>query len=134
MALAGFPDLTIQLDGADTNLDDISAYVTTINGWKKSQIVEEITAAGDADEVWATVGINKVDPIVLTGPYDNSDPSLWFQCEDDTTWEVIRTLQFVFLAGDTQNVETYISSFEVNPARGALHAVVVTLQPTGDVT
>ena len=134
MAFAGFPDLVVELDGADTALDDISAYVTTINGWKKSQIVEEITAAGDADERWATVGINRVDPIVLTGPYDTADPSLWFQCEDDATWEVIRTIQFTFLGADIQKVETYIASFEVNPARGALHAVVVTLQPTGDVT
>jgi len=134
MALAGFPDLVISLDGADGNLDDISATVTTINGWTKEQILEEITAAGDADEVWATVGFNRAEPVVLTGPYQNADPSLWFQCEDDATWEVARTLRMLFLGGDTQNIETYIRTFSVNPARGTLHAVVVTLQPFGDVT
>lgn len=134
MAYAGFPDLIVSLDGSDTTLDPISSTVTTINGWKKSQIVEEVTAAGNANEAWAVVGINKVDPIVLTGPYNNDDPSLWFQCQNDTLWGVIRTIQFEFEAADTQKIESYIVSFEVNPERSKLHAVVVTLQPTGAVT
>lgn len=134
MALAGFPDLVILLDDEALNHDDVSSTVTTINGWKKSQIVEQVDAAGDVDERWATVGINKVDPIVLAGPYDNTDPGLWNSVQDDTTWETARELSLTFLGGDTQKIDCYIESVEVNPERGKFHQVVVTLQPTGDVT
>lgn len=135
MALKGFANLKIELDDETPALKNISAYVTTINGWTKKQIMEELTAAGDADERWGVVGINSVDPIVLTGPYDDSADGL----HDVTkiTWSQIRTLTLTFdMAGaaDVQNVETYIESVSVNPERGKLHAVVVTLQPTGAVT
>jgi len=135
MALKGFPNLKIEIDDEVPALNDVSAYVTTINGWTKEQFLEELTSAGNADERWGCVGFNKVDPVVLTGPYDNAADSLW----DVTriTWATARTLTLTFdMAGaaDVQSVETYIRSMSINPERGKLHAVVVTLQPTGAVT
>jgi hypothetical protein len=135
MALKGFANLKIQLDDETPALKDISAYVTTINGWTKEQLLEELTSAGDADERWGCVGIGKVEPVVLTGPYDNAADSLWDVTH--TTWTQIRTLTITFdMAGaaDVQSIETYIRSVDIKPERGKLHAVVVTLQPTGAVT
>jgi len=135
MALKGFPNLKIQLDDETPALKNISAYVTTVNGWTKKQVLEELTAAGDADERWGVVGLSGAEKVVLTGPYDNTADSLW-DCVR-ITWTTARTLQFTFdMAGaaDVQNIETYIESLSINPERGKLHAVVVTLQPTGAVT
>ncbi len=134
MPLEGFPDLVIDFDDEVPVLQDISAYVTTINGWTKEQILEELTAAGDVDERWAVVGLNRVEPIVLTGPYDDAANGL-YDCVK-TNPHLIRTIQFTFDVGvaDVQKIESYIRSVSVNPARGAFHAVVVTLQPTGAVT
>lgn len=134
MTLKGFANLKIELDDEVPALQDISAYVTTVNGWTKEQILEELTSAGDADERWGCVGVGRVEPVVLTGPYDNTADGLW----DVTriTWATARTLQFTFDmvgAADVQHIETYIKSVSINPERGKLHAVVVTLQPTGPV-
>lgn len=130
MATYGFPSLTINLDDEGGDLRDISAFVTHVNGWKKSQILEELTGAGDDDERWGIVGVNLVDPVVLTGPYDDAANSL-YDCVM-LQWVVARTLRFTFDAA--QNVETYIESVEIKGERGKLNSVIVTLQPTGDVT
>lgn len=130
MATYGFPSLTINLDDEGGDLRDISAFVTHVNGWKKSQILEELTGAGDDDERWGVVGVNMVDPVVLTGPYDDAANSL-YDCVM-LQWVVARTLRFTFDAA--QNVETYIESVEIKGERGKLNSVIVTLQPTGDVT
>lgn len=134
MAIFGFPHLTIDLDDELGTVRDISAYVTHINGWTKAQILEELTAAGDDDERWATVGMNFVDPVVLTGPYDDAANSL-YDCSW-IAWETARTLHLFFDDGgaDTQFVETYIESVEIKVERGKLDSVIVTLQPTGAVT
>jgi len=135
MAFAGYPALKIELDDEVPALKDISTYVTSVNGWTKAQILEEVTGAGDDDERWACVGLGKVEPIILTGPYENTADGLW----DVTaiTWTEARTLQFTFDmpgAADVQQVETYIQDVSINPERGKLHAVQVTLQPTGAVS
>ena len=132
MTLYGFPALTISLDDETPALKDISPFVTTINGWTKEQILEEITAAGNADEVWAVVGLNRVDPVVLGGPYDSVADGLVDVVS--ITWSMIRTLTLAFGGADTQSVEVYIRKTTNKPERGKLHAFEVELQPTGAVT
>ncbi len=136
MALKGFPNLKIELDdNTGAALQDISAYVTTINGYTPEQILEEITAAGDADERWAVVGFNRLEPIVLTGPYDNTADGLWDVTRD--TPATARRIKFTFDmpgAADTKQIATFIRSQKIGMERASLHAVEVTLQPTGAVT
>ena len=136
MARYGFPALRIVLEDEVAGDNNISAYVTTINGWKKSQAVEELTAAGDVNERWITVGINMADPVVLTGPYDDAADGLVDTTEDPAFWGTIRTLTLTLDmvgAADIQTVECYIESVENKPERGKFHAYTVTLQPTGNV-
>ena len=135
MALKGFPNLKIEIDGEVPALNDVSVYVTAINGWTKEQILEELTSAGDSDERWGVVGLDRVEPITLTGPYDNTASGFYDSVK--ITWTTARTLKLTFdMAGaaDVQQVETYIRSVSVKPERGKLHAVECVLQPTGAVT
>ncbi len=134
MAIHGFPNLTITLDDETGGAQDISAYVTHINGFAKEQILEELTAAGDDDERWINVGIDFAEPVVLTGPFDDAADSLYDVVA--IQWATARTLTFNFDGGggDTQNVETYIESVETIVESGKLNSVVATLQPTGAVT
>ena len=137
MARYGYPKLNIVLEDEVGGDNDVSLYVTSINGWKKSQAIEELTAAGDVNERWITVGINGVDPVVLTGPEDNAADGLVDTTQDPACWSTIRTLTLTFDAGDdadVQTVECYIESVDVKIERGKLHAYAVTLQPTGAVT
>ncbi len=136
MATFGFPALKIELDdNTGAAFQDISAYVTTINGYTPEQILEDISAAGDDDERWAVVGFNRLEPIVLTGPYDNTADGLWDVTRD--TLATARRIKFTFDmpgAADTKQVATFIRSSSYKPERAKLHAVEVTLQPTGAVT
>lgn len=136
MTRFGFADLTIELDTTEGGaLGDISAYVTTINGWTRDRILQEITAAGDANDRWADVGVLMKEEVVLTGPYDDTAGGLVAitkGAEGET-----RTLQLTFdgaTAADVETVECIIKRCRRTPSRGALHGYEVTLRPTGAIT
>lgn len=138
MATFGYPELKIELDiSTGGSLGNMSAYVTEISGWSKEALVEEITAAGDAVDRWASVGIVKKGEIVLTGPYDNTADKLVVSTRDAGDMGELRTLQLTFdgsTAADVETVECIIMKVERNPARDALHAYSVTLRPTGAIS
>jgi len=133
MAKASYTDLTISLDKAAV-AKDISQYVTSINGWSKERILEEITAAGDANDRWGAVGILQKSEVVLTGPYDTTADGL-FDIASTWTDDSEQTLTLLFsAAGYSQSVECLLSKLEINPSKGAFHTVVVTLRPTGAIS
>lgn len=136
MATFGYKDLKIELDSAALTLQNISAFVTSINGWSQERLVEELTAAGDTTDRYGAIGFLKKNDVQLTGPYDNTVNGLvdiaknW---QDDSQ----RTLKLTFdgaTAADTRTVETLLSKWDRNPKRGALHEVILTLKPTGAIT
>jgi len=130
----GFPDLKVEFDNAAAALVDMSAYVWTINGMSKEAILQEVTAAGDDDAAWAKVGLNKVDPITITGPYDDTastGPDVIFNAIGNA---VTRTLKLTYGSTKTTSVECIIRKYERKPSRGELHTYSVELQPTGAVT
>lgn len=135
MPLEGFPDLKIEIDNTVAGaLTDISAYVTTINGYTVEQILEELSSAGDATDRWAAVGFEQKSEIVLAGPYDDQANSLVALTLDGEG--EVRTLKLTFdvAAADTREVETIIRQTSRNPSRGAFHQYELTLRPTGAVT
>ena len=74
--------------------------------------------------------MEKADPVVLTGPYDDTANGLY-----DCTWMAWGTARtFRITLNAAQNVETYIESVEIKVERGKLSSVIATLQPTGAVT
>lgn len=135
MAKFGFPKLKIELDKSVAGaLEDISAFVTSINGYSIEAILEEITAAGDAGDAWDFTGFTQKALIELTGPYDNTADKL-VESTRDKEGEV-RTLKLTFDEGtnaDTREVETIINKTDRSPARGTFHEYKVTLRPTGAV-
>lgn len=133
MTKAAYPDLTISLDDDVDAAQDISQYVTSINGWSKERVVEEVTGAGDAYDRWAGIGFLQKSEVVLTGPYDDTADGL-YDIAKDWTDDGERTLTLLFVAGDSVSVECLLSKLEINPAKGAFHTVVVTLRPTGVIS
>lgn len=135
MALFGFPKLKIELDNVGSAAQDISAYVTTINGYTVEQILEELSAAGDATDRWAAVGFEQKSEIVLAGPYDDTANKLVAITKD--VEGSTRTFKLTFDVGtdaDTRQVEAIIRTTSRNPARAAFTQYEVTLRPTGAVT
>ena len=136
MTLYGFPDLKIELDVSSGGaLGDISAYVTSINGWTKEALLEELTGAGDDDDRWGAIGFTSKSEVVLEGPYD--DTASKFVAITKAGLGETRTLQLTFdgaTATDVETVETIIQKVERLPAVRALTKYRVTLRPTGAVS
>lgn len=132
MSIFGYPDLVISLDDETPALKDISAFVTEFSGWNLEQVLEEITAAGDADDRHAPVGLTVKEAVTLAGPFDDVADGLFDVCE--TTPGAIRTLQLKFDGSTAINVECYIKNRNRRAARGGLQMYEVVLQPTGAIT
>lgn len=134
MTKYGFGDLKVEFDNASDSLQDMSAYILTINGFSIEAILQEITAAGDNDEAWAAVGVNRVSPIVLGGHYDDTattGPDVIFNAIGNTT---TRTLKFTWGGSKDSSVETIIKRYDRGPTRGEFTSFEVELQPTGSVS
>ena len=134
MARAGFGDLKIEFDNAAASLVDMSTYITTVNGMEREALLQELTAAGDDDERWGIVGVNKVAPITLSGFFDDTastGPDVIFNAIGNAT---TRTIKFTWGGTKTSSVETIIRKYMRKPTRGELTGFEVELQPTGIVT
>ncbi len=133
MTRYGYPDLKIEFDNSSDALQDMSQYVMdTPPSFDREAILEEITAAGDADEAHAKVGLNKVNTLDLGGAFDDqasTGPDVIFNAIGDT-----RTLKITWGGTKMSSVECVIKNYVRNAARGELTKFVVTLQPTGAVT
>jgi hypothetical protein len=130
----GFPDLLVEFDNASAAPIDMSTYVDTIGGQSKEAVLEEITAAGDADERWAAVGLNRHGEITLGGKYDDTaatGPEVIFNAPGNTT---TRTLKFTYGGTKTFEIECIIKSFAVGMSQGELDTYEVVLRPTGAAT
>ena len=128
--------LTIELDDDGGSPQDISQYVTQINGWNVERLLEDVTGAGDDTDRWTALGFQQKNPVMLTGPYNDAADGLVDivnQWTDDTE----RTLTLTFdspTAADVVNVECLLNRVQRNPARGRLTEFIVTLRPTGPIT
>ena len=134
MGLEGFPDLTIELDNAGDQLKDISAYVTEINGYSIEQLLEELSAAGDATDRWAAVGFEQQAEITLAGPYDDQADSLVAITLDGEGSTRTLKLTFDVANSDIRQVECIIRTTGRVPSRGAFTKYELVLRPTGAVT
>ncbi len=137
MTLRGYPALKIEIEPSvgDGGVDNISPYVTEINGYSVEQVLEEISAAGDSSDRWAAVGFEQKSEIVLSGPYDDQATSLVALTLDGEG--ELRSLKLTFdmaTASDTREVDCLIRTTERAPSRGAFTKYTITLRPTGAVS
>ena len=117
-------------------LQDISAYVTEINGWTKERIIEEVTGAGDAVDRHADIGFLQKSEVELTGPYDDTADKL---LDIAKNWNdgSERTLQLTFdgaTAADVETVECLKVREDRKPTRGGFTQFVLVVRPTGAIT
>lgn len=137
MGLFGYPQLKIELDVTTGGaLTDISRYVTTINGWTKERLLEELTGAGETTDRWGDIGFVKKSDVDLAGPYDDTAAGL---VAITRAWNdgAERTLKLTFdmgTAADTQTVECLLSKVDRKPSRGQATQWSATLKPTGAIT
>ncbi len=133
MTRYGYPDLKVEFDNSGGALQDMSAFIMdTPPSFDREAILEEITAAGDADEAHAKVGLNKVNTLDLGGAFDDqatTGPDDIFNAIGDT-----RSLKITWGGTKTSEVECLIKNYVRKAVRGALTLFTVTLQPTGAVT
>lgn len=125
----GFPDLQVEVDDSGGTPVDLTTFIDTIGGQSKEAVLEEITAAGDADERWAAVGLNRHGEITLGGKYDDTasvGPEVVLNSVGDT-----RTLKFTYGSTKTFQVECILKSFAVGMTQGSLHTFEAVLRPTG---
>lgn len=129
MAKYGSDDIVITFDEVGDSPTNMSAYGITINGWDREAIVEEITRFGNADAVFAAVGLNKASPIEIGGKYDDTGsvgPDAVFNLIGTT-----KTLKITWGGSKTTEVETIITHYKRIPSIGKLTEFVCTVQPTG---
>lgn len=133
MTKYGFSELVIKVDASEGGaLQDMSAYVQTFNGWDIEAVLEEITAAGDAAEAWAKVGLKRGGEVVLGGYYDDTattGPNAVFNAPGET-----RSLEITWGGTKKTSAEAIIRRYQRTSAKGELTKYEVTLQVTGVVT
>lgn len=130
MTLRGYPGFQISLDDEVPALKNISAFVTEFSGLNLEEVLEELTAASDSEDRYAPVGLQKKEPITISGPYDDVADGLVDVTK--TSKGSIRTLTLSFDgAATTATVEVYIKSVNTRPTRGGFTMIDVVVQPTG---
>ena len=132
MAQYGYPDLKIEVDDSGSQARDVSLFVTSINGVNIEEILQEITAAGDAQERWIAITFQRMEPLVLGGPHDDAALSL-FAITRDALGDT-RTVKVTIGGSVTIEAEMIIQTNNIGFTLKAKHEYSVTLQPTGTIT
>jgi hypothetical protein len=131
----GWPDVSIQFDKADGGaLQEMKAYITSINGLDIELILEDMTAAGETWEAQVYVGLKKGSPIVISGPYDDTATTGSDAVFNPTgATGVSRSCVITWGGAKTTTFEALIQKYGRKPAKGQLHKYEVTIVPTGAI-
>lgn len=130
MAKFGFDDLVITLDDSAGAPQNISGFVTTINGVSIENILEEVHTAGDSwvEQEW--VGLSRMADITLGGFYDDTVATGIDAVVDVATRGVVRTLVVLYGGTKSTTVECELRSYNRQPVRGELDKFELVLAPT----
>jgi hypothetical protein len=129
--------IIVNYDDSGGTPRDITQFVLSINGINVEQITEEKHSFGDSWEEHLAVGIARMQPVELSGLYDdvgNGPDALFVRATPDTPASTTRTLQITWRSGKTTTVETIELSYERAADRNALTKYTARLQSTGAVT
>ena len=112
----------------------VTSYILTMGGVKITSNMQPSHALGDSWEESLPSGMAKVDPITLTGYWDDTattGPHVVFLAPDDGPQDSTRSLVIVFGNSKTFSVETYLVSYAVLGRNGQLTEFEAVIQPTG---
>lgn len=127
----GFDDFAITFNpGAGAQA--LTAYVTEFNGLDIEAVLEEVTAAGDAADVHAAVGLTTRSPFTIGGPYNDASngPDDLFAGNEGDTFEVVIT----WGGSKTSTFDAILKRYNRGASRGALTKFEAEFQPTGAIT
>lgn len=134
----GSSEITVTYDdGPNGTGRAITNYVLTMGGVKITSNMQPSHALGDSWEESLPSGMKKMDPVTLTGYWDDTattGPHVVFLEPDDGPQDLTRSLVIVFGNSKTLSVETYLVSYEVLGKNGALTEFSAVIQPTGAAT
>lgn len=134
MAKYGSSSITVTYDdgpGGTGRL--ITSFILTMSGVKITQNTDTGVALGAAWEHTHPTGVGKMDPVTLTGYWDDTadtGPHSVFIAPDDGPDDDTRTLVIVFGNSKTLTVETRLVSYEVIANAGKLTGFSAVIQPT----
>lgn len=129
--------VTIQYDDSGGVLRDITQFVETMNPIVVEQVNEEKHSFGDSWEESLAIGIARMQPVELSGLYDDAalgPDALFVRATPDTPSSPTRTLVVTWRSGKTTTVETTELSYQRAADRNALTKYTARLQPTGTIT
>jgi hypothetical protein len=134
MAIRSFKDMKIELHDSASSYKDISQYITGISGVEVEQITEEITGAGQTNDVWGAVGVSMKSTVELSGPYnDTSTATLVGLTRDwnDASERRVRVTYDGVTGLDVKGVNCFLTTTRRNPVKGGFIEYVAVLRPTG---
>lgn len=141
MAVYNWSNVVVQFDNSSGVQQDMSQYISEINGFKVNAPVVDVTPLGSSAAGWQKNlfgGLLSVDEITITGYYDTqatTGPDAIFNdpgCKNTSAGT--RTLKVTWGGTYTTSVETIITGYDRNPSKGAPTMFTVTLAATGAVT
>ncbi len=133
----GQPQFKFSVSSASgtTVLQNISNYVTALNGINIEAITEQSDAFGDSWVEFLWTGVRKLGEVVIDGFYDDTAASgPHALLGDAAAIGAYRTIEADFGASDIINIPVVVSKYERMPSRGALTKYRCTFLPTGAPT
>lgn len=137
MAKYGSNSLVVEFDNSGGTLQNMTQYVTSINGIDIEAVLEESHTFGDQWFESLATGLRKVNDVVIGGFYDDTastGPDVIFGAVADLPSVASRTLKLTWGSTKTTSVETLILKYTRKPVKNELTKFEVTLRPTGAVT
>jgi hypothetical protein len=135
MAKYGPDDVVVEIDNIGGTLVDLTQYVLSIGGIKKSAVLEDSRTFGDAWGEVLDTGVRMMQPVPVTFFYDDIatvGPNALFGANPDLG--TTRTLKVTYGSTKTTSVEMVVTEVERSLDRGALHKMTVLFTPTGQPT
>ena len=137
MAKYGAANTKIEFDLVGGTPQDMSTYITEINGIDIEAITEDSTPFGSAWQQALATGNFKMADVELGGYYDDAattGPDVVFNVLAVGPAAVTRTLKVTYGSTKCTSVEVLIVKYTRLPARNGITKFKVLLRPTGAVT
>lgn len=134
MAKYGSDDAKIEVDNSGGSLVDLSDYITEINEVNVEALLQESTPVGVAwvEQLWT--GIKQMQPVTLSGFYDDTASTGPDAVLGPSALGSTRTFQVTYGGTKTTSVECIVTSYVRNIVSKELTRFSATLTPTGTVT
>jgi len=131
----GPADCTVHIENAPAGASKaITNFILEGIRIKKTSIMHQTNALGDADEEHTPTGVKRTEPITLTLIWDTTDVTgthAILKDVDDGPNDDGREMIVVFGDAKTFTVDVRVQAYEVIAQNGSIQTAVVDLLPTG---